>query len=76
MLLGLHKTAEPLRVVAIFAGFKYGHVTVRYSPKQRAAMKKDKKKKQKKEKAVEPSRGLVKTLAEVDADARAALAGR
>ena len=34
MLLGLHKTAEPLRVVAIFAGFKYGHVTVRYSPQR------------------------------------------
>ena len=34
MLFGLHKTAEPLRVVAIFAGFKYGHVTVRYSPQR------------------------------------------
>ena len=34
MLLGLRKTAEPLRVVAIFAGFKYGHVTVRYSPQR------------------------------------------
>ena len=34
MLFGLHETAEPLRVVAIFAGFKYGHVTVRYSPQR------------------------------------------
>ena len=34
MLFGLHETTEPLRVVAIFAGFKYGHVTVRYSPKR------------------------------------------
>ena len=34
MLFGLHETAEPLRVVAIFTGFKYGHVTVRYSPKR------------------------------------------
>ena len=34
MLFGLHETTEPLRVVAIFAGFKYGHVTVRYSPQR------------------------------------------
>ena len=34
MLFGLRETTEPLRVVAIFAGFKYGHVTVRYSPKR------------------------------------------
>ena len=34
MLFALRKTAEPLRVVAIFAGFKYGHVTVRYSPQR------------------------------------------
>jgi hypothetical protein len=31
MLFGLRETTEPLRVVAIFAGFKYGHVTMRYS---------------------------------------------
>ena len=34
MLFGLRETTEPLRVVAIFAGFKYGHVTVRYSPQR------------------------------------------
>ena len=34
MLFGLHETTEPLRVVAIFAGFKYGHVTMRYSPQR------------------------------------------
>jgi hypothetical protein len=31
MLFGLRETTEPLRVVATFAGFKCGHVTMRYS---------------------------------------------